>query len=426
MHLSWSKLILFLCAGLVLACGGSEGKPSEQAPAQVAEQVSEHPLFLTGTVVDPFGAPVPGAKIQLQAEDFPGWNSWHAVLETGAEPVTADARGAFRIHAPAVERRHRLLAWQTGYVSRILPCRVGDSGIRVELSPPISVRGHFLMSPGTFDKDMRVTTVARGTSHDLVKKVYEAQGMTMFNDGRFQLPDQSSGDRELWLLMRDRVLHAQPLTLDAREPSVELGEIDLRHLMRKITLTIRSETEEWLLETWARDADGALLGKGFGDSVTFFTSLPSLDLLVGGNGHRSLFLNGVTGNRTVTLPRGIPVEIQIAHCPPLLDGWVLGGALLAKGEEAAEDSMLHHFLLTEDLPTIVYAPDAGDYSIHLYLMELSADFGFPEELGQGQNRIGLTVPDNGSMVSVVVPLSNEEISTVLKKMEKESEAPEEE
>lgn len=418
-----------LTLGAFLACADRPKEALEEemtsSPSQadseglpLAEEAPGIPLFLTGTVVDPLGAPVPEAQVQLQAEDFPGWDSWSPVLEAEKQPVSADSLGRFRIHAEALERRHRILVWKDGFVARLLPCAPDDVDIRVELSPPIQVRGRFLMSRGTFDTDMRVTTVARGTPREKVRRIHGGQGQTLFNDGRFELKGQVVGERELWLLDRDGVIHAQALVLTMDEQQVAVPDIDLRRQVRRITLDLRSESGGKVRGGWVRDADGELLAHEVWEAPSFVTSASSLDLRVGGKKHRTVELKEVTGDVSVVLPRGIPVRMPVENVPTLEDGWELGGTLIEEGAASDEMLLLNHFLIRQEVEVATHAPATGRFGIRLFLMELDADFSVPLEIGRWQDRERLVVAEDGEPVTMVLTLSDHDVSEILDQVRK--------
>lgn len=287
-------------------------------------QLSAPRLLAAGTVTNPDGATVDGAKVQLyvQREDSrPGQIRWRR--ERGAETQSAED-GRFEIYGPSSNLAMELRASHPDFLAGSSEAISGFEEHRIVLDSGLRLEGSIVVDDGTMMDHLSVSWYPGHAERDQGRSwVRGSRRVGVEPDGSFSFGamDAESG----WLEVSDRRNSLTLATVEAVEPWPEsaipdgrLDPIDLRGSVQVITLSFTDMAGEPITgvrfsvsvpgseEAWwnvVRERDG---------TAEIFAPPGGVDVFVRSNGYRELRIPGVTSDRSIRLETAIPLQFQLS------------------------------------------------------------------------------------------------------------------
>jgi hypothetical protein len=362
------------------------------------------PLLAAGRVVDLLGQGIAGARVTVhaQSEDEAQDEARMVFVQHGGTELRAltDRSGAFeargRVNAPLLE----LSAFHADYaVSEAVEVPRGSSEVVLVLAASGTIAGRLLLDESIpFDAIQLSPLDARGeaAASNLDREPggrFELEGL---RPGGYSIVARIAGERAE-LARVDGIL-AEPLRT-TEDPA--LDPLDLRGKVRAITLTVLDRDGKrirWIQYDRRVSGDSVFDRQdwwgGHNQALTLYTASRAIDVRLSAQGYRTLELDGLEADTTVTLDPGLPVEL------------VFGAELLAFDREHALSIHLtsaldeQAWIEVEGERTTTLAGSPGRHRLTFFVERDGQYFEFGSDLG-----LALEVADAPELQTFEVTLS---------------------
>lgn len=385
-------------------------------PSTEEKQEEDLPVFASGIVMDYEGRPLKRASVELQflkpSEDAKEGEKWSRASRHH-RVVTGDD-GQFVLHALPEDQDRRLYISHSHCQGKSVEVKAGDSGMVITLARPTTVRGRVVIEDAFRD----VRLVAHLTAPDALSP-FEGFRQFLKDDNTFTLRNRPSGD---WVLhisfLRERLtIHSIPLFLDPSGGILDLEDIDVRGMARRIQIKVLSENGEPMQGAWASTLEGEILTQSISAPLEILSIEPRLDLLVGGRQHQTQSLPDAANEETVVLQEGFLIPTQVQGFPEPMTWKLLGYFQPVDTIPGSSRAPGDLFPFASDGAGMGKVPQRGGYHLHLLAMPITKDVYYqPFEFGDAKARGIFTAAEQQESSARPVVLSNAEITDLLDRM----------
>lgn len=309
-------------------------------------------LLAKGRVVDQDGNPLPGVHISFYRKDNSfddsAFDSSPGLMMPGsADHWTAqsDEDGTFAIRGEVRKNgKYLLQAWDQRYRSRDAPVKVGDKDVQMVLHEMVQVVGRLELDFGIDPGSLSIQLISHSLNED--GKPFKALGM-VDDSGALRFDRVPAGEAVLLiespilkeeLLRMEYEIRGEEVALEEMESAMledplrrhDLGTLDLRGELLAITLRIRDVQGNpvqgpWIwIEPWDT---GEYVDP---HEVTLVRGEKAIDLLVGADEFPYIFVGDVRSNLTVTLRKGLAIQVNLDKAPIHSEEWTLTGGVFLK------------------------------------------------------------------------------------------------
>ena len=319
---------------------------------------------ISGRVIDTDGNPVFHAEVQLQKlfgeEMFSDSWRWK---DNQYEPVFTQEDGSFLVPFPREGGDFRLLVDHLQYPLSTKEVEMGESGVEVQLSTPWAITGKVF-----WDTSVISDTFVIGYEPEHSPRLYSRSLVPSFvaQDNTFRIGALPAGKGTLfigghWL---DQSFSRLEIDLPPGGGIHDVGTIDTRGKVQKVSVTVLNEAGEIEGGSWAVTLDGKHRNYWRGETLDMYYSGSSVSFEIHHHGSRLLVMEDVTSNQRVTVQKGIPVEIEFEPIPWFPeDLWVDVDFIFQR--ENAEEGGLSNFSTS----SIWELPAPGRYKVMVALQD---------------------------------------------------------
>lgn len=277
------------------------------------------PLVCAGIVVDHTGKPVQEAELRVQARPVAAGGKSGELREVRGVRGSSDASGRFQLHGVTPPADLFLAATAPGFLPQDnVPFLLGSDGVRIALEAAAGLAGSVRLDDVVTAPDVVVELRSGGNSQVERLQVRGPIGVFQFDSlppGGATVAVRLLGEAE-GLLVADLLLKPGEITRDPR-----LQEVDLSKGRSVVHFTVvdpegRPAKDARVAVLNGKDQtsfEGYMLSSGKGRVVT---RVRPLEVLLFGDGYRSLRVPDLVDGATVTLPPLLRVRIRLpAACP---------------------------------------------------------------------------------------------------------------
>lgn len=333
------------------------------------------PIVVAGRVIDAFGNPVRDALARLEwgrvANREGGAMQWQEIRGLATR---TNKNGEFAMRFDLCAGRYRLVLAHTYLQAKPQEFRLNDADVLVHMQKQISVVGRVLV-----DREIDLNAIDLIIQH---LDDSEEAGYTIHR-GSFQSTFFSGKDGSFHvgkLLEGPAILRVQShkfgmdlfvldgLHLQADENQCIIPDIDLRGLLRQVSVSLVDEQGQRVKHGWIRFAGKgramSLQDGGFDDIV----SETGLDFEIGAFRMRSVSLSGVVDDCEVVLQQGMPVSVILGNKDVVPEGMDISVAFFLpypRENNAPFASQLK--ILSEG--DFALLPGSGSYTLKFYAHE---------------------------------------------------------
>lgn len=385
-------------------------------PSTEEEQEEDLPVFASGIVLDYEGWPLANARVKLTSKnptDEPT-EGLEGIWSHGRTSAVTNIDGHFVLRAKQNNPDCLLLVKHHECETKSVEVKAGAQGMVISLARPTTVRGRVLIEDAFSDVRLVVHLTAPGA-----KSPFEGFSQVLQEDGTFTLRKHPSGD---WVLhisfLRERLtIHSIPLFLDPSGGILNLEDIDVRGMARRIQIKVLSENGEPMQGAWASTPEGEILAQSISAPLEILSIEPRLDLLVGGRQHQTLSLPNVANEETVVLQEGFLIPTQVQGFPEPMTWKLLGYFQPVDTIPGSSRAPGDLFPFASDGAGMGKVPQRGGYHLHLLAMPITKDVYYqPFEFGDAKARGIFTAAEQQESSARSVVLSNAEITDLLDRM----------
>jgi len=337
-------------------------------------QLAPAPLLVSGTVLDPDGAPIRGAEISIQQRYFWDennrdnfyWNNhWRLNVKT-------DREGRFVVNGLLDGEDLRVVASKGGLRDADAEFRSGTTDLVLRMLPGAVLAGRVLVDDGISLDALRISL--RSRDPDSEGNSWQAgpnpEGQFRWDDlpdGIFDLEVTTDNGGELLYQVEGLQLRAGATN---RDPRVE--EIDLRGRLTGLHLEFVDSDGQRVREVriMTLDLEPVQNWYAWDGEVDIVTLHAPLRLVAYAPGYRSAQLDGVAADREVMMRAGLSLELVLDNPGVVPAGWEVGAWLQpAPGDGGDGDGSYMQDEATFDSKGVatVAAQSAGTFDLQFYL-----------------------------------------------------------
>ncbi len=382
------------------------------------------PLLLTAVVVDEQDRPLSDAQARLEffKGERPGWRSaWQA--DTWFDRRTG-ADGTFAVYGPCDDGKLRIRVSREGYlIDEPTEFERGTRDLRIRMHASGELIGRVVLPAGTGANQFRVTLegpmVPSGPD-----QLPGYRRIELDKDGGFRVSSLRAGVGRLVVKWEDQTrTDGRPgelVVIDnlevragecTRDPRV--APLDLSSVIHKRTISVRDVGGEPVASSHvlARSSAQEYWCKFVTDSngqADVWSSAPTVEVRVDKPGFRREVVPSVSGDCTVTLSSGFPIEVLLDDgAPKVPQLYQLAVVILESGPPPAPNSRpmwreVARAPLGRDHRVVVRAPAPGAYRLEVRVERVAERIGrwgqrvVAEEIKVGRDekaQVGLTVTE---------------------------------
>ena len=275
------------------------------------------PVVLAGTVVDVTGAPVGGAALRI--DNHAGNSKWSCQT---TNRVTTAPDGSFAVRGAVSARRVSFVCTADGFAGVEQDFEPGTEHLTILMRGAGAIEAAVEL-PGDFDADSWNVTLTEDATGDRTTMSFHV----CVREGRLHWDEVGIGRASIEMMPAGSFLPVARVDGIEVRPgeTTTLEPIDLRGKVHPLRLTVRDPSGDlvpdavaWLDPGTPRTGRWAA-SRAAGGRLELHITTEAADVGVTAPGYGIVTLRGVTQDREVELPRGMPIDIELTG-PAWRDG----------------------------------------------------------------------------------------------------------